>query len=162
MPGSPGTAISTTGEGMAETEELGKQLMDRPGRGFSLEENVGSRLSPGRGQCMVPEEKLSCRLYQLWSFPRGPEVPPWRPGYLRSISHSYATTGKKGRGRWWVGEMHLIECLNFQVTANLQTEGPRGRGYVKMKGCDTQQIWNGLLALCGAGASEQEEIKYIV
>lgn len=77
MPGSPDTAISTTGEGMAETEELGKKLMDRPGRGFSLEENVGSRLSPGRG--MVPEEKLSCRYS---SFGPSPEAPRSHPGAL--------------------------------------------------------------------------------
>lgn len=78
MPGSPDT-VSTTGEGMAETEELGKKPMDRPGRGFSLEENVGSRLSPGRGQCMVPEEKLSCRYS---SFGPSPEAPRSHPGAL--------------------------------------------------------------------------------
>ena len=35
--------------------------------------------------------------------------------------------------------MDLIECLNFQLTANLQTDGQRGRDYFKMKDCDIQQ-----------------------
>lgn len=38
------------------------------------------------------------------------------------------------------GEMPLMECSSFRVTADLQTEGPRGGGYVRMEGCDMQQI----------------------
>lgn len=79
--------------------------------------------------------------------PQGPTLVPW---VHRSIPHSYATTGKKGKGRWRVGEMDLIECLNFQLTANLQTDGQRGRDYFKMKDCDIQKnlkwtfstVWN--------------------
>lgn len=97
MPGSPNTTISTIGEGMAETEELGKRLMERPGRGFSLGENVGSRLSPGKGQCMVPDEKMRCQLHQMWSFPRGSEAPPWCPGYIDPSPIPMPLLERKGR-----------------------------------------------------------------